>query len=85
MSWEECNFKNVIVNLLIYIHILQLYEIDDNPKRREFLDELFTFMQKRGKEAFHFVEFQNFPPCAAIEDAYSERHTMPISGAKFIK
>jgi len=26
----------------------QLYEIDDNPKRREFLDELFAFMQKRG-------------------------------------
>jgi len=26
----------------------QLYEIDDNPKRREFLDELFSFMQKRG-------------------------------------
>lgn len=28
---------------------LQLYEIDDNPKRKEFLDELFTMMQKRGK------------------------------------
>ena len=28
--------------------ILQLYEIDDNPKRKEFLDELFAFMQKRG-------------------------------------
>jgi len=27
---------------------LQLYEIDDNPKRKEFLDELFAFMQKRG-------------------------------------
>ena len=27
----------------------QLYEIDDNPKRKEFLDELFTMMQKRGK------------------------------------
>jgi len=26
----------------------QLYEIDDNPKRREFLDELLGFMQKRG-------------------------------------
>jgi hypothetical protein len=25
----------------------QLYEIDDNPKRKEFLDELFTMMQKR--------------------------------------
>ena len=27
----------------------QLYEIDDNPKRKEFLDELFRFMQNRGK------------------------------------
>merc|ERR1719483_1813635 len=26
----------------------QLYEIDDNPKRREFSDELLGFMQKRG-------------------------------------
>jgi len=26
----------------------QLYEIDDNPKRKEFLDELFAMMQKRG-------------------------------------
>ncbi|XP_078619116.1 AT-rich interactive domain-containing protein 3A-like isoform X3 [Branchiostoma floridae x Branchiostoma japonicum] len=26
----------------------QLYEIDDDPKRKEFLDNLFTFMQKRG-------------------------------------
>ncbi|KAF0293178.1 Protein dead ringer [Amphibalanus amphitrite] len=25
-----------------------LYEIDDNPKRKEFLDELFRFMQNRG-------------------------------------
>uniref|UniRef100_A0A8C4Q442 AT-rich interactive domain-containing protein 3 n=1 Tax=Eptatretus burgeri TaxID=7764 RepID=A0A8C4Q442_EPTBU len=26
----------------------QLYELDDDPKRKEFLDDLFTFMQKRG-------------------------------------
>lgn len=26
----------------------QLYEINDDPKRKEFLDELFSFMQKRG-------------------------------------
>lgn len=26
----------------------QLYEIDDLPERKQFLDELFTFMQKRG-------------------------------------
>uniref|UniRef100_A0A8D0GFR4 AT-rich interactive domain-containing protein 3 n=1 Tax=Sphenodon punctatus TaxID=8508 RepID=A0A8D0GFR4_SPHPU len=26
----------------------QLYELDDDPKRKEFLDDLFRFMQKRG-------------------------------------
>ncbi|XP_050450331.1 AT-rich interactive domain-containing protein 3A-like isoform X2 [Cataglyphis hispanica] len=26
----------------------QLYELDDNPERKEFLDNLFTFMQQRG-------------------------------------
>jgi len=28
----------------------QLYEIDDEPGRKEFLDDLFTYMQKRGKQ-----------------------------------
>ncbi|XP_050514172.1 protein dead ringer-like isoform X2 [Diabrotica virgifera virgifera] len=28
--------------------VRQLYEINDDPKRKEFLDELFSFMQKRG-------------------------------------
>lgn len=27
----------------------QLYELDNDPKRKEFLDDLFTFMQKRGE------------------------------------
>lgn len=27
----------------------QLYELDADPKRKEFLDDLFSFMQKRGK------------------------------------
>lgn len=27
----------------------QLYELDEDPKRKEFLDDLFGFMQKRGK------------------------------------
>lgn len=29
--------------------LFQLYEIDDNPKRKEFLDDLFTYMQKKGE------------------------------------
>lgn len=28
----------------------QLYELDSDPQRKEFLDELFVFMQKRGKK-----------------------------------
>ncbi len=28
---------------------LQLYELSDDQKRKEFLDDLFAFMQKRGK------------------------------------
>lgn len=27
----------------------QLYELDNDPQRKEFLDDLFVFMQKRGK------------------------------------
>ena len=30
----------------------QLYEIDDNPKRKQFLDDVFSFMQKRGELKF---------------------------------
>ncbi|KAE8753222.1 hypothetical protein FOCC_FOCC000145 [Frankliniella occidentalis] len=29
--------------------IISLYEINDDPKRKEFLDDLFSFMQKRGE------------------------------------
>jgi len=28
--------------------LMQLYELDSDPKRKEFLDDLFSFMQKRG-------------------------------------
>ena len=29
----------------------QLYELSDDPRRKEFLDDLFSFMQKKGKDA----------------------------------
>ena len=52
---DEAVHFNISINktkprkfLLILLVTLQLYEIDDNPKRKEFLDELFAFMQKRG-------------------------------------
>ncbi|XP_048483730.1 protein dead ringer isoform X3 [Plutella xylostella] len=31
-----------------YKQVRQLYEISDDPQRKEFLDDLFSFMQKRG-------------------------------------
>lgn len=31
---------------------LQLYEINDDPKRKEFLDDLFMFMKERGKKNY---------------------------------
>uniref|UniRef100_A0A3B4B6R8 AT-rich interactive domain-containing protein 3 n=1 Tax=Periophthalmus magnuspinnatus TaxID=409849 RepID=A0A3B4B6R8_9GOBI len=34
--------------LLPHRHHLGLYELDSDPKRKEFLDDLFSFMQKRG-------------------------------------
>ena len=37
------------------VSFFQLYEIDDNPARREFLDELFAFMQKRGESYIRII------------------------------
>lgn len=34
---------------------MQLYELDSDPNRKEFLDDLFNFMQKRGKETSFFI------------------------------
>lgn len=34
---------------------LQLYELDGDPERKEFLDDLFIFMQKRGECAVYSV------------------------------
>ncbi len=38
------------MNFLSCFDFFQLYELSDEPKRKEFLDDLFAFMQKRGKE-----------------------------------
>uniref|UniRef100_A0A8C5P5W6 AT-rich interactive domain-containing protein 3 n=1 Tax=Leptobrachium leishanense TaxID=445787 RepID=A0A8C5P5W6_9ANUR len=39
---------SVCVACNVFLSVLQLYELDDDPKRKEFLDDLFSFMQKRG-------------------------------------
>lgn len=33
----------------------QLYELDNDPQRKEFLDDLFVFMQKRGMVSFIYL------------------------------
>ena len=40
---------NEICSPLSSSFLFQLYEINDDPKRKEFLDDLFSYMQKRGK------------------------------------
>uniref|UniRef100_A0A8D2MN94 Uncharacterized protein n=1 Tax=Zonotrichia albicollis TaxID=44394 RepID=A0A8D2MN94_ZONAL len=35
--------------LSISLFFMQLYELDGDPRRKEFLDDLFSFMQKRGE------------------------------------
>ena len=45
----------------------QLYEISDDPKRKEFLDDLFQFMQKRGKSVtFYFRSPLPLPPSTPL-------------------
>lgn len=46
-SLQIINLNNF--NLILLFFYLQLYEINDDPKRKIFLDDLFQFMQKRGK------------------------------------
>lgn len=48
--------------LISFAFSLQLYEINDDPKRKEFLDDLFMFMKDRGKkllitQTFSFDQF----------------------------
>ena len=45
--------------LLFSLSCLQLYELSDDTKRKDFLDDLFAFMQKRGKNK-HFLHYKHF-------------------------
>lgn len=49
MQWST--YKFVHRALISFCFLFQLYELDSDPKRKEFLDDLFTFMQKRGKNS----------------------------------
>ena len=39
---------------------VQLYDMSPDPKRKEFLDDLFSFMQKRGQPPSLLVHSQRF-------------------------
>ncbi|XP_058491803.1 AT-rich interactive domain-containing protein 3A [Solea solea] len=43
-----CPFKYTVLGCRCSSHRTKLYELDDGEKRKEFLDDLFSFMQKRG-------------------------------------
>lgn len=47
--------NSVTARWLCPLFNFQLYELDNDPKRKEFLDQLFVFMQKRGElQSDHF-------------------------------
>lgn len=48
---ESCPILHAFMpDLMISLSFfIQLYELSNDPKRKEFLDDLFSFMQKRGK------------------------------------
>lgn len=56
LRWGDTRIKGVSEHL----YLLQLYELDGDPRRKEFLDDLFSFMQKRGESP------AVRPPCAPL-------------------
>jgi hypothetical protein len=44
----------------------QLYEIDGDPNRKEFLDDLFIFMQKRGELCKMVMRLRNMAAATTI-------------------
>ncbi|CAH1392721.1 unnamed protein product [Nezara viridula] len=57
--YEYVIHKNM--KMLVPISTTPLYEISDDPKRKEFLDDLFSFMQRRETEgiALSLGSYQN--------------------------
>lgn len=49
--WRTLKCTKTLLQLTIFLllFLFQLYEINDDPKRKLFLDDLFLFMQKRGE------------------------------------
>lgn len=58
LRWGDTRVKGVSEHLSLLL--MQLYELDGDPRRKEFLDDLFSFMQKRGESP------AARPPCAPV-------------------
>lgn len=58
LRWGDTRVKGVSEHLSLLL--MQLYELDGDPRRKEFLDDLFSFMQKRGESP------AACPPCAPV-------------------
>lgn len=56
----DCSSVGSKLGNIVFVFLSQLYELDNDPKRKEFLDDLFTFMQKRGLRIFLATHF--YPP-----------------------
>ena len=70
-SLRFCQQVKLLLICILFSSLFQLYEIDDNPKRKEFLDELFSYMQKRGKSE---VDITNTLPQIANVPAHRVWH-----------
>lgn len=55
---------------------LQLYELDGDPERKEFLDDLFIFMQKRGECVVYSFQF-----CEYLLSAYCLQVTLRLNSS----
>lgn len=59
------------------VSFFQLYEINDDPKRKEFLDDLFSYMQKRGKCSSPLSPPSLFHPPSSSSSSF-ERTLFPL-------
>ena len=81
--------------MVFFSYFEQLYELDNDPQRKEFLDDLFVFMQKRGMLSFiylfcgdlwelllmHLSYFVNCSLCGASDKDSSALKTLVIQNA----
>lgn len=62
LRWGDTRVKGVSEHFSLFLS--QLYELDGDPRRKEFLDDLFSFMQKRGGSPAELCPCVLCPPCS---------------------